>query len=177
MVLTHPATCHLTRRMFFQTDDPRSWSLVQTPFMVKRMPVNGCEAKQTEQFVSGRFEDGLANNIFIHAEDDDRPRLSVEDRKFVNIMESNMEKNDAGNWVAPLPFRHEIKRLPESHNEAYKRLKSTQKTLDKKPLMKQHYFAFMKDLLDKGNAEPVPLQNIASSKMDSLVDSNRMKLT
>ncbi len=74
------------------------------------------------------------------------------------------EKNDAGNWVAPLPFRHEIKTLPESREEAYKRLKSTRKTLDKKPLMKQHYFAFMKNLLDKGNAKPVPLQNIASSK-------------
>jgi hypothetical protein len=29
--------------------------------------------------------------------------------------------------------------------------------------MKQHYFAFMKDLLDKGNAEPVPLQDVATS--------------
>ena len=133
-------------------------------FMVNRMPVDGCEAKRTEQFVGGRFEDGLAKNVFVRTEDDDRPGLSVEDRKFVDIMESNMEKNYAGNWVAPLPFRHEIKTLPESREEAYKRLKSTRKTLDKKPLMKQHYFAFMKDLLDKGNAEPVPLQNIASSK-------------
>ena len=55
--------------------------------------------------------------------------------------------------------RYEVKTLPESRGEAYKRLKSTRKTLDRNPVMKQHYFAFMKNLLDKGHAEPVPPQD------------------
>ena len=79
-------------------------------------------------------------------------------------MEKNLDKNDLGNWTAPLPFRCEVKTLPESRGEAYKRLRSTRKSLDRKPLMKQHYFAFMKNLFEKGHAEPVPSQDLTSSK-------------
>ena len=32
-------------------------------FTVKRTPVNGCEVKRKEQFIGGRFEDGLAKNV------------------------------------------------------------------------------------------------------------------
>ena len=83
----------------------------------------------------------------------------MEDRKFVEIMERSLKRNDAGNWIAPLPFRHEVITLPESRREANKRLKSKRKTLDWNPLMKQHYFASMKSLFDKGHAEPVPPQD------------------
>ena len=127
--------------------------------IVKQPPEYDSDFKGKETFSNGYFDDGLARNVFVRTENDDKPGMSVEDRKFVDIMERNLEKNDAGNWTAPLPFRREVITLPESRGEAYKRLKSTRKTLDRNPIMKQHYFAFMKNLFDKGHAEPVPPQD------------------
>ena len=134
--------------------------------IVKQLPENdpNSRSRENETFVSGYFDDGLAQNIFTHTENDDKPGMSFEDRKFVEIMEKNLDKNDAGNWTAPLPFRREVKTLPKSRGEAYKRLRSTRKSLDRKPLMKQHYFAFMKNLFGKGQAKPVPSQDLTSSK-------------
>ena len=71
-------------------------------------------------------------------------------------MNHSVVKNDAGSWEAPLPLREPSKQLPNNREEALKRLKSTRRTLEKKPLMKQHYFDFMEKLFDNGHAEPAP---------------------
>ena len=75
-----------------------------------------------------------------------------------------MKKNKTGSWIAPLPFCNEVTHLPNSCEEAFKRLKSTRKTLDRKPDMKKHYFAFMQKTLDNGHAEPVPPSGVVTSK-------------
>ena len=54
--------------------------------------------------------------------------------------------------------------LPINREEAYKRLKSTRRTLDQKPLMKQQYFNFMQKILDNGHAESVPSKDLVSTK-------------
>ena len=74
--------------------------------------------------------DGIAEDVFLRTRQDNTPRLSVEDRKFTELMEASMEKGISGNWVAPLPFRYEVTQLPNSREEAYKRLRSTRKTLN-----------------------------------------------
>ena len=103
------------------------------------------DSGRKETFNSGFFDDGLAKNVFVRTDNDDKPGMSV-DRKFVEIMERSLKRNDAGNWIALLPFRHEVITLPESRGEAYKRLKSIRKTLDRNSLMKLHHIAFMKNL-------------------------------
>ena len=75
-----------------------------------------------------------------------------------------MVKNSDSKWVAPLPFREGVKSLPDSRDEARKRLKSTCKTLERKPVMKQHYVEFMAKILKNGHAEPVSLKDLASTK-------------
>jgi hypothetical protein len=80
------------------------------------------------------------------------------------MMDTGMKKNETGSWIAPLPFRNEVTHLPNSREEAFKRLKSTRKTLDRKPDMKKHYFAFMQKILDNGHAEPVPQSEVVTSK-------------
>ena len=45
-----------------------------------------------------------AKYVFEQTKYDDRPGLSGEDRKFLDIMDRGFEKDDAGRWVAPLPF-------------------------------------------------------------------------
>ena len=92
--------------------------------------------------------------MFQQTKYDNRPGLSIEDRKFINIMDTGMEKDESGSWVAPLPFRNEVIQLPNSREEAYSRLRSTRKALDRKPEMKKHYFAFMQKILDNQHAEP-----------------------
>ena len=71
-------------------------------------------------------------------------------------MKHSLTKSESGNWEAPLPLRDGIEKLPNNRDEALKRLKSTRRSLDKKPLMKQHYFDFMQKLFDNGHAEPAP---------------------
>ena len=71
-------------------------------------------------------------------------------------MNHSVVKNDSGSWEAPLPLREPSKQLPNNCKNALKRLKSTCRTLEKKPLMKQHYFDFMDKLFGNGHAEPAP---------------------
>ena len=78
-------------------------------------------------------------------------------------MNSSLPRDESGSWEAPLPLREQFNRLPNNREDAVKRLKSTRRTLDKKPLMKQHYFDFMQKLLEKGHAEPVPKTELGPS--------------
>ena len=117
-----------------------------------------------EQFIQERFEDGLAANVFRRTELDNRPGLSVEDRIFVDIMNTAVKKNESGHWTAPLPLRKQVTQLPDSYNEAVRRLKSTRKSLDRKPEMKNHYFSFMGRILDNNHAERVPSDEVHTTK-------------
>jgi hypothetical protein len=101
------------------------------------------EFRTKESFSQGKFEDGLASKVFGRTELDNRPGYFVEDRKFIEMMDTGMKKNETGSWIAPLPFRNEVTHLSNSREEAFKRLKSTRKTLDRKPDMKKHCFTFM----------------------------------
>ena len=114
-------------------------------------------------FFKGSFEYGLGDNVFACTNDDNRPGMSVEDRKFIQNMNSSLARNKSGSWEALLPVREKFNKLPNNQEDAVKRLRSTRRTLDKKPLMKQHYFDFMQKLLEKGHAEPAPKAELSSS--------------
>lgn len=114
-------------------------------------------------FFKGSFEDGLGDNVFACTNDDNRPGMSVEDWKFIQNMNSSLARNESGSWEALLPVREKFNKLPNNREDAVKRLRSTRRTLDKKPLMKQHYFDFMQKLLEKGHAEPAPKAELSSS--------------
>ena len=88
--------------------------------------------------------------------DDNKLGMSMEDRKFIDIMNHSLTRSELGNWEAPLPLREETKVLPDNRKDALRRLKSTRRTLDKKPLMRKHYFDFMQKLVENDHAEPVP---------------------
>ena len=117
-----------------------------------------------ERFIQGRFEDGLVANVFQRTSSDNMPGLSVEDRTFVDIMNARVKKNEGGNWTAPLPLRNQVSRLPDSYDDALKRLKSTRKVLDRKHEMKDHYFSFMPKILDNNHAERAPTNEVHTSK-------------
>jgi hypothetical protein len=127
--------------------------------------IHGTETVESqERFIHGRFEDSLGANVFQRTDLDNRPGLSAEDRIFVDMMNAKVKKNESGNWTAPLPLRNQVTQLPNSYNEALKRLKSTRKTLDRKPGMKDHYFSFMQKILDSNHAERVPVNKVHTSQ-------------
>ena len=79
-------------------------------------------------------------------------------------MNTAVKKNESAPWIAPLPLRKQVTQLPDSYNEALRRLKSTSKSLDRKPEMKNHYFSFMGRILDSNHVELVPSDKVHTTK-------------
>ena len=77
-------------------------------------------SKKKGTFFKGSFQDGLGDNIFGCTKDDNRPGMSVEDRKFINIMNGSLARNESGSWEAPLPVREKFKRFPNNREDAVK---------------------------------------------------------
>ncbi|XP_078367158.1 uncharacterized protein LOC144651138 [Oculina patagonica] len=135
-------------------------------FHVKHGTTSAAWGDQEEDtpFFGSAFDDGLARNVFVRTQHDNKPGTSTEDRRFLEIMEHGMTKDENGSWEAPLPLRHAVKDLPTSRGNAMKRLKSTRRTLERKPTMKAQYFAFMQKIFDHDHAELVPAESLNSSK-------------
>ena len=100
--------------------------------------------------------DSLGSTVFEKTKDDDKMGLSVEDRKFLHLMEEGFQKTPEGNWIAPLPFREGRERLPNNKSQALRRAKTLDNSLRKDPLKKSHFVAFMKKVIDNGHAELAP---------------------
>jgi hypothetical protein len=64
------------------------------------------------------------DTIFERTTNDDKPGLSVEDRLFLQKMDKELDKDDNGNWVAPLPFKDNRSRLPDNRFMAMRRAKT-----------------------------------------------------
>ena len=76
-----------------------------------------------------------------------------------------MKKNENRSWEAPLLFRQDVKDLPSSRVNAMKRPKSTRRTLDKNPVMKEQYFTVTQKIFDHNHAEIVPQENLRPEKL------------
>ena len=135
-------------------------------FHVKHGTTSAAWGDQEENtpFFGSAFDDGLVRNVFVRTQHDNKPGTSTEDRRFLEIMEHGMTKDENGSWEAPLPLRHAVKELLTSRGNAMKRLKSTRRTLDRKPTMKAQYFAFMQKIFDHDHAELVPAESLNCSK-------------
>jgi hypothetical protein len=112
--------------------------------------------ERQEAFFGDRFEDGLGQTVFKQTRYDNKPGLSVEDRKFVRLMTREMHKDQSNSWTAPLPFKDPKPILPNNREVASRRLVTLLRSLSQNQTKKTHYFAFMGDLLRKGHAELAP---------------------
>lgn len=90
-------------------------------------------------FESMQPKDELSKHIFKQTADDNKLALSAEEESFLNAMHHGFVKDEANNWVAPLPFRHPRLRLPNNREQALTRLMSLRKTLKRKSEMKEHF--------------------------------------
>lgn len=72
-------------------------------------------------------------------------------------METNVYKDDANNWVTPLPFRELRQCLPNNRDQAVKRFASLERSFKRKPEMEAQYVAFMESVLLRFRKERVAI--------------------
>ncbi|KAK3743580.1 hypothetical protein QZH41_001384 [Actinostola sp. cb2023] len=112
-----------------------------------------------------RYTESLKDDVFHTERSDNEVSLSCEDRKFLEIMEDGIHKNDSGNWEMPLPFRRQDVSMPNNRTQAEHRLNSLLKTLRRKPQMEKDYVEFMEKIIHKGHASPVPEVNASAGQV------------
>lgn len=112
--------------------------------------------KSTQSASVVSHKDNLGKTIFCTTENDNLLAHSIEDLTFLQIMEREYFQDDTNSWVAPLPFRHPRRHLPNNREYAHSRLMSLRRMLEKKPGMKLHFTEFMQKMLDNEHAELAP---------------------
>ena len=85
----------------------------------------------------------------------DSASLSVEDRKFLAIMEESTKKID-GYYQTKLPWRNQDDSMPNNHLQAIQYANSLKRRLLKDEQLHKNYADFMVDLETKGYAEKIP---------------------
>lgn len=117
-----------------------------------------------EGFTEARDTRSPGEGVYHETENDDVAGLSIDDRKFIEIMDKGIHKNERGNWEMPLPFRSHNVSMPDNRGYAAKRLNGLLRTFKRKPKMEKDYLEFMGKMLDKGHAVPVPDEEISSKQ-------------
>ena len=105
--------------------------------------------------------DYLYDPIFQRSKDDNKVGLSIEDRQFLKLMDSEFRKDANGHWIAPLPFRTPKPAMPNNREQAMKRAKSLHLSLQRDPDKRTHFVTFMEKVISSGAAEeaPPPVEN------------------
>lgn len=102
----------------------------------------------------------ISENLFQRTLQDEKLGMSMDDKAFLQIMDSSFTKDGDGHWVAPLPFREDRPRLPDNREQALRRAKTLDLSLPRNPMKREHVQEFMRKILDRGHAEPAPQLSI-----------------
>ena len=100
----------------------------------------------------------IGMDVFQKGKYDDKIGMSVEDKYFLQLMETEMYRNQEGNWTAPLPFRQHIigQEIKSNRNDVYKRTVKLTRNLKNDSKKLQHFLQFMEKMFKNGHAETVP---------------------
>ena len=116
---------------------------------------NGFEVSEEPGDVRTLEENG-PDPIFRTTKDDEKPGLCVDNRDFLQTMQSGFVKDPSGNWTAPLPFRSDRGRLPNNRPQAERRARTLDKNLKQNQGKKQLFLEFMEKVIQNGHAERAP---------------------
>lgn len=94
--------------------------------------------------------------VFKKTEHDEKPGLSIEDQRFLDIMDAGFQKTQEGQWMAPLPFRENRMSLPNNKEAALRRARSFDASIQRNAEKRQHVVDFMQKLFDNNHAETAP---------------------
>ena len=98
-------------------------------------------------------------NIFPESKYPGERGLSVEDEKFMNIVQQGTSFAE-GSYTVPFPFRTEDPSLPNNKAQALKRAAWQKRKMINDPKYYEDYKAFMKKLMDNSYAERVPANRV-----------------
>lgn len=94
-----------------------------------------------------------------------RPNSDPEQRA-LKILEENTIVREDGRYETALLWKNENIELPDNYNNAYNRLLTTEKKIDKNPDLKMKYEEQMQALIEKGYAEKIDVaENSENSKI------------
>lgn len=71
-------------------------------------------------------------------------------------MEKELHTDNDGHWCSPLPFPSPWKFLPNNRNTVVQRTRSLERSFKGDPVKREHFFAFMQEVLDNNHAEVAP---------------------
>lgn len=97
--------------------------------------------------------DTKSEPLFKKTSSDETIGLSIEDKRFIEVMESKFAKDSTGRWTAPLPFRLNRPPLANNREQALKRANSFDLSLKRDPNKQQHTLEFMQKMFNNGHAE------------------------
>ncbi|XP_072173968.1 uncharacterized protein [Diadema setosum] len=87
--------------------------------------------------------------------------MSQDDKKFLQIVRDGINQRDDGYYEMPLPFKNGEPTLPNNRQAAISRLKGLKSQFQKRPQYKEHYMTFMNEILQRGDAEKVPAEELS----------------
>lgn len=97
----------------------------------------------------------LGADVFERTKDDEKPGPSIEDRRFISLMDASFKKKD-GRWSAPLPFKEPDVSPPDNYTLALSRARLLHKSMEKNPKKREDMVMFMAKVLETGAAERAP---------------------
>ncbi|XP_034057151.1 uncharacterized protein LOC117536415 [Gymnodraco acuticeps] len=96
------------------------------------------------------------NHDFNEKSAEDKPEMSIEDLKFMQIANTSAELNN-GHYCLKLPFREEDNVvMPNNRHLAEQRVLCLKRKLERNPTFKEEYTNFLDDVINNGYAESVP---------------------
>ncbi|XP_035983363.1 uncharacterized protein LOC118557443 [Fundulus heteroclitus] len=99
------------------------------------------------------------NQDFSELAHQEKAEHSVEDKRFLQIMNESITKKE-GHYELRLPFRRDDLHLPNNRKMAEQRALGLKKRLEKDQSFKNDYVNFMNDVFKKGFAEMVPEEQL-----------------
>ena len=128
------------------------------------------ESRAKEVFSPSKVEEMFQLDFHERSADVNPTSLSVEDRRFVKIMEEGIHKTSDGHYEMPLPLKSQNVELPNNRSQALRRLMHLKTRLERDPKYREDYVGFMEKMIENC-AEEVPPQ---LAEMDSQGKSGRI---
>ncbi|XP_062600914.1 uncharacterized protein LOC134262527 [Saccostrea cucullata] len=98
---------------------------------------------------------------FAHDKNEDI-KISQDDIAFLNFMKENIQQHEDKHLEMPLPFK-ERPSLPNNKSLALIRLNHLKRKLKRDQTYQEHYKTFMREVLERGDAEPVSSDGVSGN--------------
>nr|XP_054607751.1 uncharacterized protein LOC129167238 [Nothobranchius furzeri] len=140
---------------------PLGW-VINGPLRSSVTTQKGCTTVNANRISVAKLEELLIsqyNQDFDEKTLEEKHEMSIEDKKFMEIMENSACTLD-GHYCLDLPFKKDDIIMPNNRCVMAQRLQTLKRKFERNKVYKKEYTALMMDLINKGYAEKVPLDQM-----------------